>query len=105
MIKYLNKKGVWELLTFAVLCALYWIIGLPWAAGLVLGAALFVLFAFTAVIVNYACLIPDARDPWLNCILFPYTTLMAIVPFVLVTTGVERVLSDVDAQLDRDGRE
>jgi hypothetical protein len=101
MTRLLKLKGLPELLVLAVCCGMYLLLGLPLASAFILDAGLFVLFAITACIINQVHLELDAREPWINCILLPYTTLLMVVPYVLMKSGLNRALSESETESGR----
>ncbi|WP_417286434.1 hypothetical protein [Cobetia marina] len=101
MSAFLSKKGLLEVLVPFACCGLFFVVGPHWTKGLILAVVLLVLFAITACIVNYACLQPQARERWITCVLQPYTTLMMLVPYVLILSGLERGMRVADMSSQR----
>lgn len=89
------KNGLSEIFVTALCCAIYALVGLPWASGLILAAGLLGVFAIAALAMNYASLPPSYRSPLLSCVIAPFSTLQRIMPIAIMLPGLERLKEDL----------
>ena len=79
-----KKSGLCELVVAITLCAGSAANGDPWWAGLYLAFSLMLIASLPTLFLNYRALPATFRCSFLNCIVLPYSTLLVLLPRILM---------------------
>lgn len=93
------KSGLPEIIVPAICCAIYALVGLPWASGLVLAAGMLGFSATAALVMNYASLPSAHRSSLFSCVIAPYSTLLSFFPLVIMLPVFEHLKDDLKPKL------